>query len=174
MSYFSLLTDPNFRISSLTPADMAHMIVNYDALQDALANGEISVLPASEDLMSALQGAILGTAPAEEAPLVRLDQPLIDLPPAGPNFAQEVSKQLSDIATYLGWANSLLANIDPKIAAEIGKAISVANAGSALLNLADGTASAIDIEKAALALFNAAASFLPDVAKLSPYVNTGR
>ncbi len=91
-----------------------------------------------------------------------------------PSDAAQASEALQDLSTYLGWINSIVSKLDPDAGAVLGQAVSLSNAGSTLVALINNpAATSVQIDAAALAVFNAAAAFSPQIAAIAPYVNTG-
>ncbi len=187
-SPFAAFHDPNY-LTGYTSEQLSSVFKNYDELQKALASGTIGFVDVPAGLFDPL-----GSGSSTEEPLtisldkpiideplaISLDQPIIDIPvvdvPRTTPFDQQLAKVLGDAGTYLGWIQSLISKIDPKVGAEIGKAVALANAGNIVLSAlsSDPNISSGKLDDAAFALFNAAAAFSPEIAKLSPYVNTAK
>ncbi|MDZ4792128.1 MAG: hypothetical protein SGJ17_13130, partial [Hyphomicrobiales bacterium] len=94
----------------------------------------------------------------------------------GQPLPDQIAAVLKDVSTYLGWIQSIVSKIDPAIGSGIGKAVTLANTGNLLLEAFSGNpnVSSGKLDDAALALFNAAAAFSPEIARIAPYVNTGK
>ncbi len=146
--------------------ELAHG-ATIDAATAKSAGDGAATVAVSTQTETALGSSTIGDAPNSAG--------LLTLKPDKPADLQ-VAEGLGNAATFLNWIGGVASKIDPAVGAEINKAVNLATTASEFIRAFSGNPKVASgkLDAAALALFNLAATFSPEIAKIAPYVNTGK